>query len=233
MRLVFVMGLSENEIVNRFVEREASIYQDIVLGNFIDTYRNLTYKYLTGLRWVTHHCNTAPFVMKTDDDVFIDIIDFTFQLKSMQVEEGSVRNLLACPINPYRSPIRKISKWQVTYEEYPNTTYPVYCSGWSALFSQDVANKLLLISFVEPFFWIDDVYVSGFLASRLGLKHRNLPGSGGLVWMDWHYNGMHASMDSWLNDSKLVLPPPYENEVDTKRIKNIWSKVVQYYKRRR
>lgn len=227
MRLVFILGLSDNDIVNHLVAEEANIYKDIVVGNFIDTYRNLTYKHLTGLSWVTYHCNTAPFVLKTDDDVFLDIIDLTFQLKSLQVHQVHVNNLLACSIILKSEPVRKVSKWQVSFEEYEDDYYPVYCSGWSILMSQDVAEKLLLTSYGQPFFWVDDVHVTGTLASHLGLKHQYLPG-GALT-----DRSMHEGMDSWLNDPKLVLPPAFENEIDAQRIKNIWSKVVQYYKRAR
>ena len=35
----------------------------------MDTYENLTYKAVLGLRWIIDHCQQAKFVLKIDDDV--------------------------------------------------------------------------------------------------------------------------------------------------------------------
>lgn len=74
-RLVFLVGLQERESdrVERLLGEEQRLHDDLVRGNFVDTYRNLTYKHLSGFKYVLHHCPNASFVMKTDDDAFINI----------------------------------------------------------------------------------------------------------------------------------------------------------------
>ncbi len=38
-----------------------------------DTYLNLTLKTVMGLKWTAKFCNVAEFVMKTDDDIFVNV----------------------------------------------------------------------------------------------------------------------------------------------------------------
>ena len=52
-------------------------YADIVQGNFVDSYHNLSYKATMGNLWVSEFCEQAEFVVKADDDVFIDIFEVT------------------------------------------------------------------------------------------------------------------------------------------------------------
>ena len=40
-------------------------------GNFVDSYNNLTLKTISMLEWAERHCSRVPFVLKTDDDMYI------------------------------------------------------------------------------------------------------------------------------------------------------------------
>ena len=44
-------------------------------GDFLDTYRNLSYKNIMGNLWVSHFCEQAKFVVKTDDDQYVDLYE--------------------------------------------------------------------------------------------------------------------------------------------------------------
>ena len=50
-----------------------SLAQDLVQGNFLDTYYNLTYKSVMGHLWVSEFCRQAELVVKTDDDIYVDL----------------------------------------------------------------------------------------------------------------------------------------------------------------
>lgn len=52
--LFFLLGNSEK--YNEAIKKENEEFQDILQGNFEDTYRNLTYKYTMALKWVTYYC---------------------------------------------------------------------------------------------------------------------------------------------------------------------------------
>ncbi|NXD32714.1 B3GT4 galactosyltransferase, partial [Spelaeornis formosus] len=46
---------------------------DILQGDFADTYGNLTRKTLLLLRWARACCAGSPFLLKADDDVFVNV----------------------------------------------------------------------------------------------------------------------------------------------------------------
>ncbi len=78
--LVFPVGLSDKDDINRqHVAAENARQGDLVLGNFEDTYRNLSYKAVMMLRWTSAHCSSAKFLLKVDADVFVN----TFALVSL------------------------------------------------------------------------------------------------------------------------------------------------------
>merc|ERR1712012_4692 len=72
-RVVFILGGTMNTSLQRQVEDEASQFGDIVQADFIDSYRNMSYKNLFGLAWVATWCPQAKLVVKTDDDYFVDL----------------------------------------------------------------------------------------------------------------------------------------------------------------
>ena len=56
------------------VSNESHEYGDIVQEDFIDTYANLTVKTLMLLKWFTENCADTQYVMKTDDDMYINLV---------------------------------------------------------------------------------------------------------------------------------------------------------------
>ena len=61
----------------RRLEEESSKHGDLVQGDFLDTYHNLSYKEIMGNLWISEFCEQAEFVVKTDDDQFIDLYEVT------------------------------------------------------------------------------------------------------------------------------------------------------------
>ena len=57
------------------LEEESSKYGDIIQGDFLDTYHNLSYKAVMGNLWVAEFCSQAEFVVKTDDDMYVDLYE--------------------------------------------------------------------------------------------------------------------------------------------------------------
>ena len=72
--VMFVMGIQKNTTEpDESVINEASMYHDILIDEYVDTYRNLTYKAMSALRYITVCCQHVPLVLKTDDDIVIDM----------------------------------------------------------------------------------------------------------------------------------------------------------------
>lgn len=66
------------------------------------------------------------------------------------------------------------SKWRVSPLEYSGRKYPTYCAGWAILYSPDSVFLLYRQAQKEPYFWIDDVHVTGTIARRVNLTHTSL-----------------------------------------------------------
>ncbi|XP_043207936.1 lactosylceramide 1,3-N-acetyl-beta-D-glucosaminyltransferase A-like isoform X1 [Amphibalanus amphitrite] len=145
------------------IQAENYAYADIVVGNFLDTYRNLTYKHLMGLRWASDYCPQARFILKMDHDTVVDVFRLTRRLE--ELPEGTVGSDALLGVTyagsqPIRNPN---SKWYVSELEYPESTYPYYMSGWLYLITPSAAARLVAASSNQPFFWVDDAFVTGVL----------------------------------------------------------------------
>jgi hypothetical protein len=73
------------------LEFEAEQYHDIVQEDFQDTYHNLTYKGIAGLKWISYFCPHARFILKTDDDIFVNTFTLFRHLRSF--ENGGDKNM--------------------------------------------------------------------------------------------------------------------------------------------
>lgn len=69
---LFLVGTSDVEEEDQLVQDESKVHQDILLGSYQDTYRNLTLKTVHGLRWIAEHLKPR-YTLKTDDDCFVNV----------------------------------------------------------------------------------------------------------------------------------------------------------------
>ncbi|XP_059614862.1 beta-1,3-galactosyltransferase 5 [Phlebotomus argentipes] len=165
-RLLFLLGTVASADDQLDLVEENQEYGDLIQGNFIDAYRNMTYKHAMALKWFTYSCPEAHFLLKTDDDVFVNsptMFDF--------LENGvDRRRLVACyEVSGARVKRSFRSKWRVSTKEYPGKYYPAYCPGFSIIYSPDAVVMLYREAQRSPYFWIDDVHVTGTLVQRTNM----------------------------------------------------------------
>lgn len=74
LRAVFLVGIAKNnaEMMMK-VQEESELFGDVVVGSYVDSYKNLTLKTLSGFRWMAEYCSKAKFFMTIDDDVSVDV----------------------------------------------------------------------------------------------------------------------------------------------------------------
>lgn len=223
VRLVFLLGVVNAAAEQAAIEDEARRYGDIVQGNFLDSYRNLTYKHVMGLKWVAHFCRGARFVLKSDDDTFLDIFTVVELLKR---RFGSTQpaDLMACTV--YRNAFVKRShrsKWFVAVRDFRPNFYPTYCSGWTIVMSTDVVLRLYVESANLTYFWIDDVVVSGILVQRIGIEHASLD------W--WDYSFQWSPLQAWLRRMSSKWSPVFGlPNVDADAIYRLWNETVHRHR---
>ena len=67
-----MVGLSGDGDTDSSVMQEDAIFQDIVIANYMDSYKNLSYKALTAMHWVKTYCSTPEHIVKMDDDIVVN-----------------------------------------------------------------------------------------------------------------------------------------------------------------
>ncbi|KAL4230566.1 hypothetical protein ACF0H5_010945 [Mactra antiquata] len=169
LRIVFLLGMPTKSTTQTLIEHESSLHNDIIQGNFLDSYRNLTHKGVLGLRWVTENCRHARFVLKVDDDVFVNVFKV---MEKIDIDFKNKTRRIWCPVryNGTSTIQRDKGKWMVDNNEFKNMThFPVtYCNGFFTIISSDIIPEMYKAATVTRFFWIDDVYLFGLLPFKIG-----------------------------------------------------------------
>ncbi|XP_055700691.1 beta-1,3-galactosyltransferase 5-like [Phlebotomus papatasi] len=170
-RVLFLLGTVDSEDLQNEIQSESDFFGDIVQGNFVDSYKNLSYKHIMAMKWATEFCPETQFIFKSDDDIFVNTPLMSKHIQKMENKS----NFIFCAISWRPHVIRdKRSKWYVSPDIYPNETYPVYCPGYGVLLTTDVAQKLHKAAETTPFFWVDDVYVLGILREKINVTITNV-----------------------------------------------------------
>ena len=173
IRHVFLLG-ERADGLNPDIESESNTHRDIIKGNFVDSYENLTYKSVMGLYWVNKYCSNTKFVLKVDDDVIVNIQKLIKFLQEVFSDTLTYPGFLYCNVQGHgTAPIRrKSSKFYIKYTEYALNLYPPYCHGPGYVFSYAVASKLFQTTKRVPFLRFEDVFI-GFCAKVAGIELRD------------------------------------------------------------
>ncbi|ETN85896.1 N-acetyllactosaminide 3-alpha-galactosyltransferase [Necator americanus] len=141
--VIFPIGsLRDFNETTRLVE-EINLFDDILQGDYLDSYRNLTMKTLSALRFAAVAYPKVDSILKIDDDVAWNVPLVTNYIKS-RVLPNSIS--------------------YVTYDEYPGESYPEYCFGVAYVLHRTAVLPMLSVLPQMKYFWIDDVFVTGFMA---------------------------------------------------------------------
>lgn len=126
----------------------------------------------------------AQFLMKCDDDTFVNIPNLlhvllggTVPVYNATIQEYDQHSIQAKlgrnRLNQYKElllglrfcnskPIANISsKWYTPMYMYSGNIYPAYLSGTGYIMSMDVVEKLYKTSLSTPLFHLEDVYLTG------------------------------------------------------------------------
>jgi hypothetical protein len=172
-RYVFLLGTLDSATLQEQLRQESMQFKDIIQFNFVDSYRNITYKSIMGFKWAVQFCSKVKFIFKTDDDVYINIPN---ALRIVKANEQVLYSAVGgeC-LNKSKRDTDPASKWYITPEEYPSDYYPGYCSGYGYVTSMSVAKKIVRVSNNVPFFHLEDVYF-GFCIHKLNYTFHTIKG---------------------------------------------------------
>ncbi|XP_055925275.1 beta-1,3-galactosyltransferase 5-like [Argiope bruennichi] len=195
-KVAFLLGTTDK--YQGEIEKENELHKDIVQGDFLDSYRNLTYKHVMGLTWAATYCNRTKYIMKMDDDIFTDIYQLMDYITN-RIKNLDLRNNIACYFQTGMPVVRDpVSKWFVSKEEFVSDTFDDYCSGWAYLTTTHVAQRLCEAVKKLPYFWVDDVHLTGTAAKlanvgQIRMNHLFALESDGLI--DWTRRSLNLKWD--------------------------------------
>ncbi|XP_039266455.1 beta-1,3-galactosyltransferase 5-like [Styela clava] len=173
IRILYLLGkMRDNSqtLESPLLTNEAEEYDDIVMGNFIDAYTNVTKKSLLGLKFFYEFCRGVEFVMSADDDIFLNTTEMITQHFSKLTHPAS--QILQCGLRTVKyAKVKRNGKWSIEYEKYNRPFYPPYCLGPCFLMSVDVALATYEASFQTPTdISIDDAMITGILREKIGIQ---------------------------------------------------------------
>ncbi|KAF5285514.1 hypothetical protein FQR65_LT13211 [Abscondita terminalis] len=199
VRILFMLGNVRTQEEQLQIEEENEIHKDIIQGSFLDTYRNLSYKHAMTLKYVTYHCSHTQYVLKVDDDIFVNMPTLLDFLKNDSSTYGAKGRMLCYPSYNLVVP-RSNSKWETSFEEYNGTHFPLYCLGFSTIYSPDVVNELYRVVQKTKYFWIEDVFVTGIVRSKTDIN------ISGIKSMYLERDGMNKIMSQRINIPFIFSP---------------------------
>ncbi|XP_055296583.1 beta-1,3-galactosyltransferase 5-like [Sitodiplosis mosellana] len=164
----FLMGMTNSSIIQRRIDKEDAEYNDIIQGNFMDSYRNMTFKHIMALKWFSENCPHVKYLLKLDDDVFPNIPAIDQYLMSDTHNINFIHGVKAG-----RTVFRK-GRWKVTPEEFTGDLYPEFVEGSAVIYPNTFVLEAFEKAFITPYFWIDDVYVSGILRMQLSFEIKSI-----------------------------------------------------------
>ncbi|KAI5631781.1 galactosyltransferase domain-containing protein [Phthorimaea operculella] len=169
--IVFVIGQPPDAFRDK-LEAEDEMYGDIVMGNFVDSYSNLTLKTISMLEWTDTYCPRARSVLKTDDDMFINVPKL-LQFRNYGSRVNATSTIWGKVLKkglPKRTPQ---SKYYLSRTQYPKKILPDFATGPAYLLTRDAIHPLLSVALSQPYVRLEDVYVTGILANKVGVKRQH------------------------------------------------------------
>ncbi|BFZ07907.1 hypothetical protein BsWGS_10946 [Bradybaena similaris] len=150
------------------IDEEDKIFGDIIQENFEDVYKNNRLKSVAMLRWVTTYCTNIKYVIRTDDDI---IINMTSLVPVLERTANTLVNFIVGKKKVDDEPARDVnSKYYMSVQEYPQRTLPPYLLGGLMGFPVSTAKLLYEAALRVKPIWLEDVYISGLCAARLDIS---------------------------------------------------------------
>ncbi|CAH0562037.1 unnamed protein product [Brassicogethes aeneus] len=165
--ITFMLGSTSNETINRQLEEEQTLFGDIIRGKFVDTYDNLTLKTISLLEWVDNYCPKAAYVLKTDDDMFINVARLLQFMSKHKPDQRAIYGRLAQKWKPIRN---KKSKYYISPQQYKPSVFPDFTTGPAYLLPAQISKELYTAALNHTYFKLEDVFVTGIVANGLKIK---------------------------------------------------------------
>ncbi|KAM4597238.1 beta-1,3-galactosyltransferase 2-like [Fundulus diaphanus] len=173
VRLFFLLGMQtgdDAQQVHQQLLQESKEHHDLIQSNFVDCYKNLTIKTMVMLEWLNSFCSSAPFAMKIDSDMFLNVPNLVALLLK------APRTNYMTGLVEHEAPLSRdpSSKWYVPEDLLSDAFYPPYALGLGYILSLDLTKKLIEASRHVKALYIEDAYL-GLCMKHLGIRPTDPP----------------------------------------------------------
>ena len=188
---------------------ESEKYNDILQFDMVDSYHNLTRKLLVAMDWVLNHFPKAKYMLKADQDVFVNVPLLTTFLKKYGEKNSIYGHLYA---NSY---VCRSGKWAVDKSVVPIPKYPVYTAGNAYVMSLDAVLKISQMSGHFPYVPMEDAFLTGILASVAGVNRFHVAGF--TYWLE-----NTPSTCQFVNDKRYI-----GNKYTPHTLRQVWRTLTE------
>ena len=92
----FVLGQTDNKKDQERIKKESDEFGDILQIEMKDDYYNLTLKVVGLFNWLNTSCYQPNFVLKIDDDVYVNVRNLIDVIKSLDpAKEGAYGSIMS------------------------------------------------------------------------------------------------------------------------------------------
>ena len=149
------MGLSDNETVTETVIDESDKHSDVIVNNITDLYENLSLKTISAFNWMTEFCDQSAFLLKVDDDMFVQVERLLEMVKNLLEKESNPRMILGNISRGWKPVRNPQSKYLITEAQYPGENYPDFATGPSYLVSQQALKDIVSAAMDQKYIHLD------------------------------------------------------------------------------
>lgn len=174
LSVVFMLGNLDEpgaaEADLNVLEAEKNQFGDVVIGDFVDAYRNLTLKTIMAYEWVGTFCREAQIVVKTDDDVLVNVFKLTEILNTWSSSELKSSNIWCMIHNDEKTIEDPASKYYASLEEFPTGKFPGHCGGLAYVTNNRVIERIsdeISKSFLGDLCTHEDVFMTSIVPKRI------------------------------------------------------------------
>ena len=235
VKFIFVLGQGNKQEQANIV-KESSKYNDIIQKKFIDSYQNLSLKSCAAIEWVSKYCPTTSYVLKVDDDVFVNTYVILNYLNKLLLQAFTTRKsvltsfrntgttypIIACFIHNVNEKIiiRKGNK-----EMEIDSDYPRFCAGPAYLMERQAVTAIYRASLCAEYHPYEDVLITGMLASRAKVR---------LISLGRYYCFRPQNLTSLFTHSQLSRKYMFYHlagirQTDDEVMRNLWQNVTSRY----
>ncbi|XP_074655978.1 beta-1,3-galactosyltransferase 5-like isoform X2 [Tubulanus polymorphus] len=170
IRFAFLVGLPDatDHLWDWFLFAEMTTYGDIIQLGVEDTYDRLTIKTGGMIKWVYDYCRHVKYVIKSDDDMYLDAAQFTSALDAHADQNA----YFVCKVF-FRPKVNRdpTSKFFVGRESWPLSTFPNHCCGSGYGFTANIIPDMWGTALKTDLMKNEDVWWTGIVGMKInGVK---------------------------------------------------------------